>query len=317
LQAQLSDQQIAASLALSLEQWLTYKSTKTLPVRLFRPLRDTFGLPSENELLGEAAPTVRMPLPRHEDIAMCLTRFDHIEVSSDTAHPALAQELGRLCAQPFKTRRKWGRSEVPGLKSLSQKLRSAGIVVCAMCEKQFISDLPLGYSRYGLVMVLTFATEEEVSTQNGQIDPANVASLPSEEKIGSITPEWLREFNAPVFTGEDLLRYSEMVEEMRNPDGDDADRFPVTLFAATRVFRSEPEKAHSANVRMEAVSRLLQLHSLEPWVLPSADTDAKMLSRPIFEAAARCTLIDVSGRAGFDIHEFKRLVVEHVRHWEH
>jgi len=86
---------------------------------------------------------------------------------------------------------------VPGLKSLSQKLRSAGIVVCAMCEKQFISDLPLGYSRYGLVMVLTFATEEEVSTQNGQIDPANVASLPSEEKIGSITPEWLREFNDP------------------------------------------------------------------------------------------------------------------------
>ena len=74
LQAQLSDQQIAASLALSLEQWLTYKSTKTLPVRLFRPLRDTFGLPSENELLGEAAPTVRMPLPRHEDIANSVAR---------------------------------------------------------------------------------------------------------------------------------------------------------------------------------------------------------------------------------------------------
>jgi len=100
---------------------------------------------------------------------------------------------------------------------------------------------------------------------------------------------------------------------MRDPDGDDDDKYQVTMFAAVRVFGKQPGKAHAATVRMEAVSRLIQEQSLEPWVLKSTEDDASMLSRPVFEAAARCELIDVHGRAGFDPQAFYMCCVEHAR----
>jgi hypothetical protein len=315
---QLSDSDIAEKLRVPLDQWLSYKSAGELPVTLFRPLREAIGLGSENDLLGEAEGTVRMPLPRHEDIGIFLSRFDTVEVPESEGTQQLAQRLRRLCATPFAERRRWDKHPISELKAINQEARFEGLVICAMMEKQFVSDLPLGYSRYGLVLVLTFANEIDVHTQDGQLEVGNSAmDLPAEDDEEPVTAAWLARFNDPKLTGEELLRYSEKVDQMRNPDGDDESKFDTTIFAAAKVFRSEPQKAHSANVRMQAVSRLLQRDSLAPWVLRGAEVGASMLSRPVFEAAARCPLVDIQGRPGFDLQAFKRVLVEHVRSWEH
>jgi hypothetical protein len=185
-------------------------------------------------------------------------------------------------------------------------------------EKQFVSDLPLGYSRYGLVLVLSFAREIDVHTQDGKLEVGNSSmDLADEDEIEPVTLDWLTRFNTPKFTGEELLRYAEKVDQMRDPDGDDESKFHTTMYAAVKVFRSEPGKPHSANVRMQAVNRLLQRDSLDPWVLRSSEAGAAMLSRPVFEAAARCPLVNIQGRPGFDAQAFKRILVEHVRSWEH
>jgi hypothetical protein len=101
LSKQLSDLDVAARLNVPIDVWMTYKSNRELPVTLFRALRDTLGMTSENELLGEAQGTIRMPLPRHEDIAMFASRIDTVEVSECEDAPQLASLSGILCAGPF------------------------------------------------------------------------------------------------------------------------------------------------------------------------------------------------------------------------
>jgi hypothetical protein len=64
------------------------------------------------------------------------------------------------------------------------------------------------------------------------------------------------------------------------------------------------------------VSLLVKDYSLEPWVLASSEGGAVMLSRPIFEAAARCPLVDVKGEAGFDFRQFTLLCAEHAERKE-
>jgi hypothetical protein len=88
------------------------------------------------------------------------------------------------------------------------------------------------------------------------------------------------------------------------------------MFAPAKVSGKTPRKAHAATVRMEAVSRLLNTVSLDPWVLRSPDEGATMLSRPVFEAAARCPVVDIQGHPGFEPHLFTQLLVQYVRTWE-
>ena len=198
------------------------------------------------------------------------------------------------------------------VKGFFQEAERAGRVVCAAMTKRFVQDLPLGRWRLGMVAVLSFELESVVRSQPGleRQEPA-VDSDEDDEVKESITPEWLARFNEPSFTGEELLKLSSEVERRREQKS--SDNFDIALFTAARHFRGQPGKGHAATTRLEAVSRLIQQHSLEPWVLKSPEDGASMLSRPVFEAAARCPLVDVDGRAGFDFKTFYMICVEHAR----
>lgn len=166
------------------------------------------------------------------------------------------------------------------------------------------------------VLVLRFEKAVDVHTQRGQLDIGNAAmKLPPEDE--PVSAGWLERFNAVKFTGEELLKYSEKVNEMRDPEGDEDAAIHTTMFAAVKVFGKEPNKAHTATVRMEALTRLMLREPLDPWVLRSAEEGSSMLSRPVFEAAARCVLINIQGEPGFDADAFRVLLVEHARSWEH
>ncbi|MNL76540.1 hypothetical protein D3C87_2025240 [compost metagenome] len=65
---------------------------------------------------------------------------------------------------------------------------------------------------------------------------------------------------------------------------------------------------------MEALSRLIEASPMGPWVRGGAGADGSMmLSEAAFQAAARCELIDVAGRPGFDGQQFYMLCVKHAR----
>lgn len=312
----LSHEGVALALGIEPNVWREHVEAEELPVAWFTPLRRVLGLTSENELLGVDERSTSIPLPRHDDIGMFLSRFEALEANGDQGGADLLRRLEHVCQVPFGQRRRWDKRPPAELKALNQEARHDGLVLCGTLEKQFVQDLPLGKSRLGLVLVLRFENAIDVHTQRGQLDIGNAAmKLPPEEE--PVSADWLERFNAVKFTGEELLKYSEKVNEMRDPEGDGEDAFHTTMFAAVKVFGKEPNKAHTATVRMEALTRLMLREPLDPWVLRSAEKGSSMLSRPVFEAAARCVLVDVQGEPGFDADAFRLLLVEHARSWEH
>lgn len=312
----LSHEDVALALGTEPHVWREHVEAEELPVAWFTPLRRLLKLASENELLSVDQRARSIPLPRHEDIGMFLSRFELLEADGNQGGEGLLCRLERVCQVPFGQRRRWDKHHPAELKALNQEARHDGLVLCGTLEKQFVQDLPLGGSRLGLVLVLRFEKAVDVHTQRGQLDIGNAAmKLPPEDE--PVSADWLERFNAVKFTGEELLKYSEKVNEMRDPEGDGEDAFHTRTFAAVKVFGKDPHKAHTATVRMEALTRLMLREPLDPWVLRSAEEGSSMLSRPVFEATARCVLVDVQGEPGFDADAFRLLLVEHARSWEH
>ena len=308
---------LARALGLDLHEWLACLEQGVLRVRLFPLLAQALHLASPNELQYEPRRSPMIPLPTADDLGAWLGRLDAV-VDAYEGGPAVPQAmsdaLSRLCEQPFATRRGWHRRAPAELQALSQSAHDKGLVVCASTTSRFVRDLPLGRWRLGLVAVLSFESEAAVATQAGQLSVPEGDVVPEQDTDDPITAEWLARFNAYQFTADDLMTLSRKADEMRDPAAGPDDRYQDLIYAAVKTFVRQPGKGHAATTRMEALSRLLRTQSLEPWVRRSGDdADASMLSRPVFEAAARCPLVDVAGRAGFDPKTFYRLCVEHAR----
>lgn len=279
---------------------------------------ELFGL-DPNELMVHERSTPRIPLPHHTDLALWLSRMDAV-VSQPEGTPAVASglvnRLKALCAVPYEKRRGWGDRPPSELEALNQEIRFAGLMVCAGMGTRFVQDLPNGRTRPASVSVLEFDWQVDVLTQGGQLEPENTFMTIGPER-DPVTPEWLARFNKPRFTASDLLRYSDMVHETIGEDDDEKDRFTAKVFAGIKVFNRDPEKAHSASVRMEALSRLIKNQPMEPWVRKSRskpdEEDSLMISEAAFEATARCELVDIAGEPGFDRQTFYMLCVQHSR----
>jgi len=272
-----------------------------------------------NELMAQKRSTPRIPLPHHTDLAMWLSRMD-AAVSQPEGAPAVARglvnRLRALCAVPYEKRKSWGDRPPAELEALNQEIRFAGLMVCAGMGTRFVEDLPGGYMRPASISLLEFDWQVDVLTQGGQLDPENACMTIGPER-DPVTPEWLARFNKPQFTANDLLRYSDMVHETIGDEDDEKDRFTAKVFAGVKVFNRDPEKAHSASVRMEALSRLIKKEQMEPWVRKSRskpdEEDSLMISEAAFEATARCELVDVAGEPGFERQTFYMLCVKHAR----
>jgi hypothetical protein len=200
------------------------------------------------------------------------------------------------------------------LEALNQEVRFAGLMVCAGMGTRFVRDLPLGWERPASVSVLEFDRQVDVLTQGGQLDADN-RSMEIGPERDAVTPQWLARFNKPRFTASDLLRYSDTVHQHIKPEDDEKSRFTSKVFAGVKVFNRDPEKAHAASVRMEALSNLIKHSPMEPWVRKSRDTEegSLMIAEAAFEATARCELIDVDGTPGFDRQTFYMLCIRHAR----
>jgi hypothetical protein len=270
-----------------------------------------------NELMVQACATPRIPLPHHTELALWLSRMDAV-VSQPEGAPAVAaglvNRLKALCAVPYKKRRGWGDRPPAELEALNQEIRFAGLMVCAGMGTRFVQDLPNGRTRPASLLVLELDWQVDVLTQGGQLDPENALMSIGPER-DPVTPEWLARFNKPRFTASDLLRYSDMVHETIGEEDDEKDRFTAKVFAGIKVFNRDPEKAHSASVRMEALSRLIKKEAMEPWVRRSRDTEegSLMIAEAAFEATASCELVDIDGEPGFDRQTFYMLCVKHSR----
>lgn len=270
-----------------------------------------------NDLLVSRRATPRIPLPTHKDIALWLSRME-AQVSEPEDAPrapaGLAERLGTLCAVPYEERRHWDKRPPRELEAINQEIRFAGLVVCAGMGVRFVRDLPLGMSRPASVSILEFDRQVDVLTQSGQLRQPT-RSMEFEPQQDPVTPEWLARFNKPRFSANDLVRYSDLVHEYVKDDEDEKERFTSKVLAGVRLFKKDPEKAHTASVRMEALSDLIERFPMEPWVRRSRDSEdgALMISEAAFEAAARCELTDVEGQPGFDEKAFYSLCVEHAR----
>jgi len=270
-----------------------------------------------NELMVQKLATPRIPLPHHTDLALWLSRMDAAVVQPEGAPwvaAGLVNRLRALCSVPYEKRRSWGNRPPAELEALNQEIRFVGLIVCVRMGTRFVQDLPNGRTRPASLSVLEFDWQVNVLTQGGQLDPENALMTIRPER-DPVTPEWLARFNKPRFTAGDLLRYSDMVHEIIGEEEDERDRFTAKALAGIKVFSRDPEKAHSASVRMEALSRLIKREAMEPWVRKSRDTEegSLMIAEAAFEATATCELVDIDGEPGFDRRTFYMLCVKHSR----
>lgn len=272
-----------------------------------------------NELMVQQRTTPRIPLPHHTDLALWLSRMDAVVAQPDGAAPVaagLVKRLKALCAVPYEKRRAWDKRPSAEFEALNQEIRFAGLMVCACMGTRFVQDLPNGRTRPASISVLEFDWQVDVLTLGGQLDQEQTSMVIGPER-DAVTPEWLARFNKPRFTASDLLRYSDMVHETIGDEDDEKERFTAKVFAGVKVFNRDPEKAHSASVRMEALSRLIKNEAMEPWVRKSRskpdEEDSLMISEAAFEATARCEIVDIAGEPGFDRQAFYMLCVQHSR----
>ena len=272
-----------------------------------------------NELMVQQRTTPRIPLPHHTDLALWLSRMDAVVAQPDGAAPVaagLVNRLKALCAVPYEKRRAWDKRPPAEFEALNQEIRFAGLMVCAGMGTRFVQDLPNGRTRPASISVLEFDWQVDVLTHGGQLDQEQTSMVIGPER-DDVTPEWLTRFNKPRFTASDLLRYSDMVHETIGDEEDEKERFTAQVFAGVKVFNRDPEKAHSASVRMEALSRLIKNEAMEPWVRKSRskpdEEDSLMISEAAFEATARCEIVAIAGEPGFDRQAFYMLCVQHSR----
>lgn len=279
-------------------------------------LAEALDIADPNDLLAPTRSSPRIPLPLHSDIGIWLSRIDAVVPEPET--PSLVQHewierLRAFCAVPYEQRRTWSKRPPPDLETLNQEIRFAGLIVCAGMGVRFVKDLPLGWLRPASVSLLEFDRQIDVLTQGGRLDAGN-RSMDIGTERDPVTPEWLQRFNKPKFKADDLLRYSDMVHQHIDPDDDEKARFTSKIFAGVKVFKDDPEKAHAASIRMEALSDLMERHPIEPWIRKSRDGDGSlMVSEAAFEAAARCELTDIEHRPGFEEQAFYMLCVQYAR----
>jgi hypothetical protein len=268
-----------------------------------------------NDLLPAAAVSPRIPLTVHADIASWLSGMAATTWVAKTAsetQQALAKRLQAFCDVPLEERRQWQKQPPRHLEALNQEIRFLGLVVCAGMATRFVKDLPIDIYRPAAVSLLTFEKVGDVLTQDGKLKRGSRSFNMKREK-DPVTPEWLKRFNRPRFTANDLVRYSDQVHDLMKDDQDERDRFTSKALAGVRLFKKDPEKAHAATVRMEALSLLTEGLPMEPWIRKSADPaeGTLMISEAAFEAAARCELVDISGTPGFDARDFYKLCAAH------
>lgn len=75
----------------------------------------------------------------------------------------------------------------------------------------------------------------------------------------------------------------------------------------------EDAREDAAQVRMEAMSRLMANGDLPGWSFPAFEGGGTvMASRPIFVAAALCPLVRVGKRIGFDVRSFRLHMIQNA-----
>ncbi len=279
-------------------------------------LAEALDIADPNTLLAPTRSSPRIPLPLHSDIGMWLSRIDAVVPEREflpQVQRDWVERLSTFCAVPYEQRRTWSKRLPPGLETLNQEIRFAGLIVCAGMGVRFVKDLPLGWLRPASVSLLEFDRQIDVLTQGGRLDAEN-RSMDIGAERDPVTPEWLQRFNKPKFKASDLLRYSDMVHQHIDPDDDEKARFTSKVFAGVKVFKDDPEKAHAASIRMEALSGLMERRPIEPWIRKSRNGDGSlMISEAAFEAAARCELTAIEQRPGFEEQTFYMLCVQYAR----
>lgn len=306
----LTEDHIAQGLGVSLDEWRSFMENAHLPVHHFQTLAGVLQQVSIGGLLSRRdRPLPLVPIRDDESFGVFLGHVEYALVDPSVGLNStgrVREHLRRLCGTTFEIRRRWNERAPEELSKILSMVEAEGNVLCARMDQRFVEDLPLGRERLAIVLVLCTEPQRVVDQYAPQSEEERE---PFDDEIDE---NWLARFNRSRFTGDDLLRYSNTVAEMREDDEDADDGFTTLAIAGVRAFPKDADRAHAATVRMEALARLMRDVNLEPWIKPGAEDGASMLSRPVFEAVARCPLTAVNGRAGFDAVEFQTLIVKHT-----
>lgn len=309
----LTMQEAASRMSIDTTELQKYFDQAVLPVRLIPSLANALELESANALYAEPDTMPRSRLDEPKSIALVLTRFQHVEVETDPRYSTssvvrLEKVLDELCADNIEGRRK-EHAQQPSerLNILFTQARDTNLLFLMRPTRQFVRDLPLGRERLAMVGALSLVEESLVRIAESQPDTSDSEG----PAWGEPDEKLLMRLNAVTITAKELLDVGR--EHSRMVDAGTERDWETTMFATVRVFKGRPNHAHAAHTRMQALSRLMTTENFSGWSEAAPGGDGMvMVSRPMFEAAARCQLERIGNEIGFDLNRFRFLMIEHV-----
>lgn len=296
----------AASMAdMSLVEWNSMMETEEAPRETVLKLSEWLRLSSANELYFDSRNPVWMPVSDGEEIALWMRNFDHLHLSvSGIAEIApLAQRcLENLTAQHRRI------ADPASLQAVLSAAEAAGLRLCVTIEKRFVSDLPVFRERLAMVGHLSFWDRKEIESLR---PPKMRENGDDNQPWSAIDDEYLARFNSVEITLTDLIALQEEVARARR-DGQEPG-WETSTFASIRVFRGKSDSAHrshTAITRMTALSHLIEDGALAVWMEKSNEPGVELVPKNVLHAAARCPLVRVGNKPGFELATFRRLALE-------
>lgn len=305
--------EVASRLSIDKTLLQKYFDQSVLPVRFIPPLANMLGLESANALYAEPDTMPRSKLDDPKSVALVLTRFEHVEVETDPRYSTssvvrLEKVLDELCADDLAGRRKEHAVQPSErLNALFAQAIDAKLVFLMRPTRQFVRDLPLGRERLAMVGALSLVEESLVRIGESKQETSDAEAPAWSERDDKM----LSRLNAVTITAKELLDVGQ--EHSRMVDAGNERDWETTMFATVRVFKGQPDRAHAAHTRMQALSRLMATENFSGWseAAPSGD-GMMMVSRPMFEASARCLLEQIDNEIGFDTNRFRLIMIDHV-----
>ncbi|WP_242540512.1 hypothetical protein [Trinickia mobilis] len=296
-----------SKVGMSDEQWSAMMQTEEIPRQTLLKLSELLRLSSANELYFDSRNPVWIPVTGGEEIALWMQNFDHLHISvSGIAEGAPLAQRSR-----DQLRRLHHRKADPAtLQAVLSEAEAAGLRLCATIGKQFVSDLPVARERLAMVGQLSFWDRKEIESMG---PPQKTVDEDEGQPWTSMDDEYLERFNSVDMTVGDLIALQEEVARARR-DGQEPG-WETSTFASIRVFRGKPDSAHrshTAMTRMTALSHLIETGALGVWLENSNEPGVELVPKNVLHAAARCRLIRIGNKPGFDVKTFRKLALELV-----
>ena len=106
--------------------------------------------------------------------------------------------------------------------------------------------------------------------------------------------------NSVVINHHELIEVTEEIHKLPEADRDFEGRAVLLI----TMFTGEPDKAMAIDLRLKAMSKIIDSNTLPGWSMPKQPDGSQMVSEPVWIAAAEEPIVFVDGTACFDKSKF-------------